>query len=278
MLLAFARHLVALAVLLPFAWRSIQGDLNRYWLYRWQLVRASLAGMVAFNLLVYVGLHSTTASNAQLLNSSIPVLVVVFGAVVCGQQIRARQSLGLLLSCGGVLTIVLQGNVAHLLTLQLSYGDLAILGAMVSFSLFTVWQRSFPSSLTRVGLLAVQLAIAVVVLLPFALWENAAGARSSWSGTAAAAMLYVGLAASLLANLLYMIGIVRVGPARAGLSIHLVPLYGALLSCLFLGETLEVHHALGMAAIGLGLVLSRAPARPVRPAARTRCQVQSARG
>jgi drug/metabolite transporter (DMT)-like permease len=69
-------------------------------------------------------------------------------------------------------------------------------------------------------------------------------------------MLYVGIAASLLANLLYMIGIARVGPARAGMFIHLVPLYGALMSIEFLGERLGVHQALGMVAIMAGLAWS----------------------
>src|SRR5215470_10783590 len=73
MMLAFARHLVALAFLLPFGWAAMRRDVQRYWACRWQLVRISVAGMVAFNLLVYLGLHDTTASNAQLMNSTIPV-------------------------------------------------------------------------------------------------------------------------------------------------------------------------------------------------------------
>ena len=75
--------------------------------------------------------------------------------------------------------------------------------------------------------------------------------------------MYVGLAPSLIANLLYMFGIARVGPARAGLFIHLIPLYGASMSIVFLGETLHVYHAIGMAAIVVGLACSRSKDRPV---------------
>src|SRR5215472_6402274 len=81
MILAFARHFVALAFLLPFGWAAMRRDVKRYWECRWQLVRISLAGMVAFNLLVYLGLHDTTASNAQLMNSTIPVLIVLLSSV-----------------------------------------------------------------------------------------------------------------------------------------------------------------------------------------------------
>jgi drug/metabolite transporter (DMT)-like permease len=118
---------------------------------------------------------------------------------------------------------------------------------MVSFALFSVWLRSFPADLDRLGLLGAQLTIAVVVLFPLLLWECiGGGARATWNCSALAAMLYVGIAASLLANLLYMFGIMRVGRARAGMFIHLVPLYGAIMSIALLGESLHIYHAIGM--------------------------------
>jgi drug/metabolite transporter (DMT)-like permease len=253
MMLAFARHFVALVVLLPFGWPAMRRDIARYWACRWQLVRVSLAGMVVFNALVYSALHATSASNAQLLNSTIPVLIVVLGAAVLRQRLGIAQVLGLMLSCAGVAVVVLHGDVARLLALQVSWGDLLVLGAMVSFALFSILLRSLPADLDRLGLLGAQLVIAVVVLCPLLVWESIGGARANWNTTAVAAILYVGVAASLLANLMYMFGVVRVGPARAGMFIHLVPLYGAVISSVLLGESLHVYHAVGMAAIIAGL-------------------------
>src|SRR5262249_10921114 len=96
-MLAFARHFVALALLMPFGWAAMRRDLPRYWECRWRLLRASLAGMVAFNLMVYSGLHSTTASNAQLMNSTIPVLIVAIGAVLLRHRLSGTQVFGLFL-------------------------------------------------------------------------------------------------------------------------------------------------------------------------------------
>ena len=253
MMLAFARHFVALAFLLPFGWAAMRRDVQRYWACRWQLVRISVAGMVAFNLLVYLGLHDTTASNAQLMNSTIPVLIVLLSSVFWRQQLSVTQVFGLALSCAGVLTIILHGDLARLVALQFSWGDPIVFGAMVSFALFSVLLRSLPPDLDRLGLLGAQLTIAVVILLPFLAGEYISGARATWNAAALAAMLYVGIAASLLANLLYMFGIARVGPARAGMFIHLVPLYGAAMSITLLGESLHAYHAVGMVAIMAGL-------------------------
>lgn len=258
-MLAFARHFVALAFLLPFGWHAMRRDVKRYWAYRWRLVQTSLAGMVAFNVLVYLGLHSTTASNAQLMNSTIPALIVLLSVMFFRQGLGVAQIVGLVLSCAGVLTIILHGDFARLLALEFYRGDLLVFGGMVSFALFSVLLRSLPADIDRLGILGVQLAIAVMVLFPFLVWEYIiGGARATWNAGAIAAMLYVGIAASLIANLLYMVGIARVGPTRAGMFIHLVPLYGAILSTALLGETLHIYHAIGMAAILAGLACSNA--------------------
>ncbi len=259
MMLAFARHFVALAALLPFGWAAMRRDIKRYWACRWQLVAVSLTGMVAFNVLVYVGLHATTASNAQLLNSTIPVLIVLLGGLLFRQRLGIIQIFGLVLSCAGVLTIVLRGDLARLVALQFSSGDLIVLAAMASFALFSVLLHSLPADIDRLGLLGAQLSLATVILFPLLVWEYVAGtARATWNTAAVTSMLYVGIAASLLANLLYMIGIARVGQARAGMFIHLVPLYGAIISTTLLGERLHAYHAIGMIAIMAGLACSNA--------------------
>jgi drug/metabolite transporter (DMT)-like permease len=261
MMLAFARHFVALAFLLPFGWAAMRRDIKRYWQCRWQLVPTSLAGMVAFNLLVYLGLHSTTASTAQLLNSTIPVLIVLLGAVFFRQRLSVPQASGHALSCAGVLTIILHGEFARLVALQFSSGDLLVFAAMVSFAMFSILLRFLPADIDRLGLLGAQLVVAVVVLFPLLVWEYVSGARTNWNTAALAAMLYVGVAASLLANLLYMFGIARVGPARAGMFIHLVPFYGAIMSVALLGERLHIYHAVGMAAIMAGLACFNIPGK-----------------
>jgi drug/metabolite transporter (DMT)-like permease len=255
-MLAFSRHFIALMFLLPFGWAGMRRDMRRYWECRWQLLRVSMAGMVAFNLMVYLGLHSTTASNAQLMNSTIPVLIVLLGTLLLRQRLNLTQVFGLVFSCAGVLTIILHGQIARLVALQFSQGDLIVFGAMVSFALFSVWQRSFPTDVGRLGLLGAQLTVAVAALFPFLVFEYIGGARATWSTVALAEMLYVGVAAALLANLLYMFGIARVGPTRAGMFIHLVPLYGAIMSIALLGERLHIYHAVGMVAIMAGLACS----------------------
>ncbi|WP_144639232.1 DMT family transporter [Bordetella genomosp. 13] len=270
MMLAFARHVIAFACLLPFGWAAIRQDWRQYWSLRWLLVRTGLSGLAAFNVLVYLGLHYTTAANGQLLNSTIPVLVLALAALFFGQKLAARQVCGLALSCVGVLTIITHGDLRGLLTLSFSQGDLIVFAAMVSFALYSLWLRALPPSLSRIGVLSVQLGIAAVALLPIAAAEYLAGARATWNVMTVSAVLYVGVVASLLANLLYTIGVARVGPAKASLFIHLLPVYGSLMAVGFLGESLHAYHGIGIAVIIAGLALSRTANAGDKAAAGTR--------
>ncbi|ARP86765.1 DMT family transporter [Bordetella genomosp. 9] len=257
MALSFGRWAIAFLLLLPFSWGPMRRDLRRYWEHRWLLLRVSLVGVAAFNTLVYQGLHTTTAANGLLLNSVVPVLIVLFGAVFYGHRLRLLQGVGLAVSCVGVLTIIVHGEWARLMALQFSGGDLIVFTAMACWALYTLWIRGFPADINRLGLMGAQIFIAVCALLPLCAWEAASGLRPTWSTGSLLALLYVGVVPSVLAYLLYMQGVARAGAARAGLFIHLVPVYGAVLSVLFLGESLHAYHAVGIALILVGLACSR---------------------
>ncbi|MBN3858594.1 DMT family transporter [Paraburkholderia sp. Ac-20340] len=261
MTLAFVRHLIALVCLSPFAWPAIRRDARRYWHLRWQLVRTALTGLAGFNLLVYAGLHSTTASNALLLNSIIPVLIVLFGGLIYKQRFTGNQVVGMALSCTGVLVIILHGELSRLIALQFSAGDAIVFLGMVCFALYSLWLRALPDDLNPAGLLGAQLLIAVLFLFPCFMWEYCAGHRAVWTHSSLLGICYVALVASLLATFLYMAGVARVGPSRAGLFIHLIPVYGALLSSLLLGETIRIYHFVGFTVILAGLVFSNLESR-----------------
>ena len=60
---------------------------------------------------------------------------------------------------------------------------------------------------------------------------------------------------SLLAYIFYNRGVELLGPARTGLYMFLVPVFGSLLAVIFLGERLHLYHALGFAFIIAGVVI-----------------------
>ncbi|MFT3689483.1 DMT family transporter [Paenirhodobacter sp.] len=256
MALSYGRWLIAGLCMLPFALPHLRRDAPWY-RANWKLVLGTaVTGVTLFNTLVYLGLRYTNATNGMLLNSTIPVLILLMGALFMGRPLRGGQAIGLAVSILGVAVIILHGEWSRLVTLEFSMGDLIIFGAMVSWAIYTLWLTRIPASVNRLGLLTVQIGITLVLLTPFLIAEIASGQVPTWSPAAIAALLYVGLVPSVLATLLYMKAVSLAGPALAGQSIHLLPLYGALLSTLFLGEELHLYHAIGFALILSGIVIA----------------------
>ena len=254
--LATTRWGIAFLCLLPFAWKYLRRDAPYYRAHWRRVALVGVFGVTAFNTLVYVGLQYTAATNGMLLNSTIPVLILLLGALFFGRGLRAFQLLGLAVSSFGVAVIILHGQWARLIALEFSRGDLVIFVAMICWAIYTLGLTRIPATVNRLGLLTVQTALPLVLLAPFLALEVASGRVPSFSPEGIAAMIYVGIVPSVLATLLYMRGVAVAGPARAGQFIHLLPVYGAVLSTIFLGEELHLYHALGFGAILGGIVLA----------------------
>lgn len=257
--LSFDRWLVAFFCLLPFAWCACRQDWRRYWQCRWHVLGVSLTGVAAFNVLVYFGLQSTSAANGMLLNSFIPLLIAGIGTVLYRQRLSSNQLWGILISFAGVLVIVSHGDWRALVSLRFSKGDAIIFLATVCWAFYTLWLKEIPADIDRRGLMLVQIVIALLFLLPLLLWEQSAGRQAIWNTQSLLAVAYIGIFPSVLAFMLYGAGIARVGAARASLFIHMIPVFGAILSLLLLHEPLHGYQFLGMGAIFLGVGCANRP-------------------
>lgn len=253
--LAFGRWLIAALVVLPFAARQTWAqrvEIRAGW--RW-IVALAFLGIVCFNSFIYSGLHYTSAANALLLQASIPALVLVLDRAMFGGRAGALHTLGVMASTIGVVAIVFRGDVSALATLRLGVGDALILCGVMVWALYTVLLRKRPSIAPAVFLLLV-FVIGALAMAPLAAWEAARGPGITWTRSVVAAFAYVGIFPSVLAFFIYNAATMQLGAARSGQAITLMPLFGALLSALLLGEKLEGYHAFGMALILAGILLS----------------------
>ncbi|MCS6125509.1 DMT family transporter [Shewanella baltica] len=256
-MITFSRWLIALMVILPFAHKYLKRDFHQYLQYPIRVIATAVTGVLSFSILVYSGLHHTSSTNALLLNSCVPVFILLFSAVVYKQPLNARQFFGLCLSFIGVLSIIFKGDLKGLLSLQLSQGDLLLLMAMISFAFYTLWLKRIPYTVNRLGLLSIQIVITLLGTLPFVLWESySGGSQQHWSNDIYLAVLFLGIGPSFISYLLFSRCVEAIGAERAGFSIHLIPIFGVILSLLFLGESIHWFHMVGCATILFGVGLS----------------------
>lgn len=220
------------------------------------LVLLGVLGAGSFNTLVYIGLGSTTATNALLLNSSIPVLIAGIGWLFMGQKVSLRQASGILVSLCGVVTIIFHGDAAQLFALRINEGDVWVFAAIVVWAIYTLMLKHRPADLEPLAFLAVTLLVGALANLPFFLAELAGGAKAHWTLASFGAIAYFGLFPSVLAYLFWNRAVAEIGPTRSGLFIHLMPVFGTVLAILFLGESFHAFHAAGFTLILAGIVFA----------------------
>lgn len=252
--LAFGRWALASVLLLPFAVRPVRQDwpvIRQHWLI---LLVFGLIGISLFNSLLYTGLHHSTASNALLIQAGVPGFVMLFNRTLFGVRARWVQMIAAILAMIGVAVIVFRGDLATAGQMAFGKGDLILVGSAAVWALYTVMMRKQPA-VSPITFVAVTFGIGVVTLAPFALAEWLHGLRVHWTLGVVGAYGYVAILSSLAAYFLFNAASLRTGPVIAGQAITLLPLFGAVVSALILGEQLHFYHAVGMALIFVGIVL-----------------------
>ncbi|MDO5674442.1 MAG: DMT family transporter [bacterium] len=254
--LGFWRWAVALAVLAPFAWPHFRQQRALIRRHAGLICLQGILAVTGFNTLLYVAVQYTTAINAVLVNSITPILIALVAWLLHRETLRPRQVLGIILSFGGVLLILAQGEVSQLLAFTFNQGDILVLLAAAGWSVYAVTLRRLPRDLHPLAFLFSINAVGLVGLVPLYLWELQQGLRIPLTGPVLLAILYVSLCASVLAFLCWNYAVRIVGANRAGPFVHLMPVFSTILAIIFLHEQPAWHQARGAAFIFIGIVLA----------------------
>ncbi|MBK6981134.1 MAG: DMT family transporter [Betaproteobacteria bacterium] len=266
--LTLIRWVVAVAAMMPFAWPQIRAH--------WPLVRREwkTIAWIAFwgtglhNAFAYVGLQYTTATNGVILNSSIPILIILTGWIVYRDTISRPQMVGVLVSLAGVLAVLTKGDPGVLASLRLNAGDLIILVGIVFWAIYTVLLRMRPRELPGLALLACCGSVGILFLAPLSAAELLfLGGKVEFTPASVAAMLYVGTFPSFIGYVFWNRAVSEVGPNIAGIFIHLMPVFGSVLAWVFLGEHFRAFHFVGIALILAGVWLTAQGRRDLLPPA-----------
>jgi drug/metabolite transporter (DMT)-like permease len=255
---AFWRWVLALALILPFTWSHLRKDWPAARTGIGSLLALSLLGISAWNALLYTAVHTTTAINAALIQSSMPAFIVVLSRGLFRDRIRRIQWAGVILGFAGAAVIVLRGKSGSLSSMAFVSGDLMLIAAVLCYALYSVLLRKRPP-IHPLSFLALTFALGAAGLLPAYLLELTRTGPFVLTRETALSILYVALFPSIVAYFCWNRGVAGVGANRAGLFMNLIPVFASALSIAFLGETLQAFHLAGMALIlcGMGIFYLR---------------------
>jgi drug/metabolite transporter (DMT)-like permease len=255
MALTCLRWVIVVIILVPIFGRQIlaEGPALRP---RWRsILLMGALGFTAFNALFYLAAHHTSAVSLTILQGSIPILVLLGTVLFFRTRIRPLQVVGMAVTLIGVVAVAAKGDLTVLRTLALNIGDVWMLAACVFYAGYTLGLRNRPAVPGFVFFTTMAM-VAFLTSLPLLVIEIVQGAVQWPTPRGWAVLLYVGLFPSLLSQIFFMRGVELIGPGRAGLFVNLVPVFGALLAVLILGEPIALYHAAGLVLVLGGIALA----------------------
>jgi drug/metabolite transporter (DMT)-like permease len=247
------RLFIVLLILLPFAAAGLKRTIPVLQKRDWQILAAlGFTGGGIHLGLQWLGLHYTTATSGILYLSMTPIFILILAALL-GEWIGLRQWAGVAISFCGVYLIATQGRPT---VPSFNIGDMMALASMLMWAGYTVLLRMRRDGLSTIELIVVVCAFGAVFMAPWLLWEVLFNPQTPLSTSGFLAVLYSAIGSLLLAYAGWSYVVRRLGAARAGITLHLMPAMGVALSALLLGEFPSWFHFAGIALILAGVALS----------------------
>jgi drug/metabolite transporter (DMT)-like permease len=266
-LLLASRCVLATLFILPFAWKALKRDwavVRKYWLV---LMAFGAVGYALFNVLLYLGLQTTTGVNAAIVQAALPMLILAANFIVFRVRGSFWQVVGVVLAIFGVIYTATHGSLGRLMALEVNPGDGFVILACLAYTAYTLALKYRPK-MDIMSFMAVSFsgaAITGVVML--GLFGGGLGQfakLADMSSTVWLVIAYVAIFPSMFSQVAYARAVELVGANRAAPSHNLIPVFGALGSIVLLGEALELYHVIAAVIIVAGIVLAEYAARRAR--------------
>jgi drug/metabolite transporter (DMT)-like permease len=253
--LSLSRWVIALLILLPLVRRELPSEWPKI-KQHWRSLVLLVSFMVAGSTMSVLAVYYTTATNAVLVNASQPAITAVLAWLIAGTRLTPAQRLGIACAFIGILVMIARADLGALLGLQLNVGDLIMLLAVLGWSLYAVQLPRREYAPGGTVLMFVIALTGTVLLLPPYLIEAAVVGPFALRGDVLAAMLYLAIFPTLLATFAWNLAIRSIGANRTAIFVNLIPISGAALAMIFLGERLFAYHLLGAAFVFAGIYLA----------------------
>jgi drug/metabolite transporter (DMT)-like permease len=254
--LNFFRWLIVWIILIPFTLKDIIENLKIIKNNFYSIFLMSITSISIFNSVVYYSLNFTQVLNGALMISTIPVLIIFISFIFKTEKINFNQILGVIFSITGVITIVTRLDFLRLINLDLNKGDLWLLTAMLSWAVYSTMLRTSKIPLKALTFISIIVSIGLIFLLPQFLFEYKNHQIIQLNFPVILITGYVVLFAGLGAYIFWNKGVSIVGPSKAGIFLHLMPVSSSFMAIFILNEKLMNFHVIGATLIIAGIYLS----------------------
>ena len=254
--LNFYRWTFAWLILAPFTIKEIIEKKNHIIENIKLIIVLGITSITIFNSIVYYSLNFTQVISGVLMISTIPVMIIVFCWILKIEKSNVYQILGVIFSLFGVIVIITKADLVILLNLNFNKGDLWMVVAMFSWAMYSALLRKKKLEISQLSLLQIIISAGLVFLFPAYLIELSLGHKTSIHLPFILILTYVVLFPGLASFIFWIKGISLIGSNRAGIFLHLIPIFSTIMAIIILKEKFMFYHLIGALLIITGIILS----------------------
>ena len=250
------RWLSVWVILTPFTYKEIYNNLH-YVKKNWIII--SFMGLITistFNSVVYFALNHTQVINAVLVLAAIPAATIALSSLMNIEKTNIFQLFGLLLSILGIGSIISNGDVQKIISLNFNKGDVWMLVCVITWSLYSTLLKKNKFKFSQFTLIQLMVSAGLVFLIPQLFYEKSIGLEVNFNKAFFIILFYVVVFPAIAAYYCWQKGVEIIGPNRASMFIQLMPLFSAVMAIIIFKEKFQLYHFVGAAFIVSGIYLS----------------------
>ena len=254
--LNFYRWFFAGLILLPFTYKEILNK-KKYILENIGFFTIlGITSITIFNSIVYYSLYYTQVISGILMISTIPVWIIFISSILNIEKTNIFQIIGVIFSLTGVIFIITKADLDLIKNLDFNKGDLSMVVAMFSWAVYSALLKSKKYEISQFTLLQVVIITGLIFLIPIYFIEMYLGHLIVLGKPFILTLTYVVLFPGLAAFFFWIKGISLIGANRAGIFLHLMPIFGAAMAMIIFDEKFMYYHIFGAIFIVAGIALS----------------------
>ena len=254
--LNFYRWFFAGLILFPFTFKELINKKNYIFKNIGFFIILGISSITIFNSIVYYSLYYTQVISGVLMISTIPVWIIFIASILNIEKTNAFQIIGVGLSLIGVICIITKADLNLIKNLDFNKGDLSMIVAMFAWAVYSALLKKKKYEISQLALLQVVIILGLIFLIPIYFIEMNLGHLIVLELPFYLTLSYVVIFPGLLAFFFWIKGISIIGANRAGVFLHLMPIFGAIMAMIIFDEKFMYYHLLGAIFILAGITLS----------------------
>ena len=254
--LNFYRWFFAGLILFPFTFNEILNKKNYILENIGFFIILGITSITIFNSIVYYSLYYTQVISGVLMISTIPVWIIFISTILKIEKSNIFQIFGVILSLTGVIFIITKADLRLIKNLEFNKGDLTMVIAMFAWALYSALLKKKKYEISQITLLEVVIISGLLFLVPIYILEMNLGNQIKIGKPFILTLSYVVIFPGLASFFFWIKGIGIIGANRAGVFLHLMPVFGSIMAIIFFDEKFMFYHLLGAIFIIAGITLS----------------------